>query len=46
MKCKMCNSENIQFISKWSDTENEYGCLECGRTIITIPENEDKNVIV
>jgi predicted RNA-binding Zn-ribbon protein involved in translation (DUF1610 family) len=42
MKCKVCKSEDIQFVSKWSNTENEYGCINCGQTIITRPENEDK----
>jgi len=46
MKCKDCKSEDIQFISKWSDSENEYGCIDCGRTIITKPENEDKKIEV
>ncbi len=46
MECKICDSKDIQFISKWSDSENEYGCLGCGRTIITKPENEDKNIKV
>jgi len=46
MYCKICGSTDIQFISIWSDTTNEYGCLKCGRTIITFSENEDKKIEV
>ncbi len=43
MKCKICGCKDMQFIAKWSDSENEYGCLGCGRTTVTRPENEDKD---
>jgi DNA-directed RNA polymerase subunit RPC12/RpoP len=46
MECKVCGSKDIAFISKYSDEQNEYGCIECGRTIITKPENEDKSIKV
>lgn len=46
MECKVCGSTAIQFRDKWCDTDGVYSCLDCGRTIITTPENEDKKVKV
>jgi len=46
MFCKVCGSEDIIFVSKWDDRNNEYGCVDCGRTIITRPENEDREISV
>lgn len=46
MECKVCESKDVWFVSKWTDSENEYMCLDCGRTIIAKPENEDRDVKV
>ncbi len=46
MKCNNCLSKDIQFVRKCNDRENEYRCLDCGRTIITTPENENREVEV
>jgi len=46
MKCKNCKNKNVMFIEKWSDNENLYKCIDCGRNIVSKPENEDIEVEV
>lgn len=46
MKCKICDSDNIVLIGDWTEDLNEYGCGDCGRTIITEPENENEDIEV
>ncbi len=46
MKCKVCGSKDIVLVSKHDNTKNEYVCLGCQRTIITEPENKNKDIRV
>lgn len=46
MCCKDCGSRDLVFMAKISDTQNEYVCIGCQRTVVTDAINENKEITV